>query len=412
MNFIRKIAFYSALLLFSLIVSEIFLRIAKPRSLQYYRDVKLVHKYHPDYGVTLAPNHKTYIRHHTGLWEGKFATNSLGQRGTKEINADSLKIVCLGDSLVMGFGVSDEDTFCALLDGVEIKGKKRQAVNLGVDAYGSLGFYKRLKDQIKYLPNTKEVLLFISPNDFAMPEALLKQGILPDDELDSLHENDEVWKKSFYLQFEATRYSYLLQALKLAWEQNKIAYLSLKAKFKESNLDLKNFSLTTELKSAFLNPRNPCEAKVQKTKNFFCPEPVPVERFQCQQSRPPLGSELPVLPAVTQKAYLDMIQLSKKYGFKLIPVFVPSQVEEIYCELNNMYHPLGDYAIRAISFFQNQEISVIRLMPYAKTMCNTKSPTSSLKGIEDHFLPGDGHLTKLGNAWVYESLKSELEKLP
>ncbi len=382
----------------------------QPRALQYYRDVKLVHTFHPEVGVTLATNHKTYIRHHTGLWQGKFETNSLGHRATKEIDPSLPKIVCLGDSLVMGFGVSDEDTFCSLLDGISLNGKKHQSVNLGVDAYGSLGFYKRLKDQLPFLPNTKQVLLFVSPNDFAMPEALAKQGLLPDDEIDSLHENDPVWKKSFYLQFEATRFSYLLQALKLAWEQNKLAMYGFKARANNLTNSANSFSIRSELKSAFISERSPCDAKITSDSKSSCPEPIPESRFTCPLASPPLAKDLEPLPKVTQEAYLKIIALSKSYGFQLIPVFVPSQIEEIYCEMNGKYHPLGDYAIRANDFFIQHKISPIRLMPFAKNMCalNLKSNIAE-KGIENHFLPGDGHLTKLGNRWVYESLKIELE---
>lgn len=84
-----------------------------------------------------------------------------------------------GDSLVMGFGVGDPDTFCALLDGLELKGGARQSLNLGVDAYGSSGSYLRLKDIAARLDHVSEVLfsfhrmILICPRRWPLKESCL-----------------------------------------------------------------------------------------------------------------------------------------------------------------------------------------------------------------------------------------------
>ncbi|EMM70958.1 hypothetical protein LEP1GSC038_1618 [Leptospira weilii str. 2006001855] len=208
----------------ALIGTEILLNLLKSPSLQFYRDQKLLHRYNPVYYVDLAPNQDIYIRHFAGKWEGRFRTNSLGMRGLEEPDLNKPQLACLGDSLVMGFGVSDEDTFCNLLNGIELKGGARQTLNLAVDAYGSLGALRRLKDMAPKLKNLKEVLFFVSGNDFTIPEELRAKGILPDDEIDEIRNRDPNFNRNFRIQFELSRASYTLQALKLAFEQLKVQY--------------------------------------------------------------------------------------------------------------------------------------------------------------------------------------------
>ncbi|TGL57977.1 lipase [Leptospira ognonensis] len=409
-SFLQKFGTFAIFSIATILGTELLLIGFNPASLQYYRDVKLLHAYHPDYGVTLQPNESRYIKHYAGAWEGRFTTNSLGLRGKEEPESQRPKLFCLGDSMVMGFGVSDEETFCSLLNRIKINEEVYQSLNLGVDAYGSLGDAKRLEDISQKVTNIKEVLFFISPNDFAMPEVLRNQGILPDDELDAMHENDERWKSNFRLQFEATRISFFLQALKLAYEQTLVIWAQNKNAF------------SLEWQAAIRNPsdyiydsffqeakRNKCTSKKLEIEHS-CPEPIPVEQFTCID-HPPDSKTLPELTPTTIRAYERMITLSKKYNFRLRPIVIPVQVEEIYCYLNGKYHPLGNYAIRAKKFWNSRGIGLIDLTPYTNKMCG--SPISvdgkvSFSSIRDYFIPGDGHLTKEGNKWVAESLKSVL----
>jgi len=389
--------------------AEFLLRILNPSALSYYRDVKLLHAYHSEYGVTLQANESRYVKHYAGLWEGRFTTNSLGLRGLSEPSPNLPKIFCLGDSMVMGFGVSDQDTFCSLLDGITINGSKHQALNLGVDAYGSLGDAKRLKDISNKVSNVKEVLFFISPNDFAMPEVLRNQGILPDDELDALHENDPVWKSNFRIQFEATRISYLLQALKLAYEQSIIIWTQNRLLAEKELENAYHSPLLYVISSFFLpSPKNTC--KLETKQSLICPEPIPESEFFCDATLPDLNS-LPPLTKTTTDAYDQMIELSKLHNFTLRPVIIPVQVEEIYCYVNGKHHSLGNYALRAKKFWNEKGIDVIDLTKYTKSMCGNsiiEKDKPKFSSIRDYFIPGDGHLTVLGNEWVARSLKQEL----
>lgn len=433
MDFAKKAGLGILFLGIAFLGTELGLSLLRSPSLQYYRDLKILHTFHPEYYVALQSNESLYIRHFAGKWEGRFTVNSLGLRGTEEPVQGKPKLLCLGDSLVMGFGVTDSDTFCQLLDGIELGGAKRQALNLGVDAYGSRGSYYRLKDISSKLDTVKEVLFFISPNDFDMPEVLAAKGILPDDQTDALREKDPNYARNFKFQFHLTRISYTLQALKLAWEQIKVTYdftrLSIKLELISAGLypqswlvrDLaedkipkemiKEGNMLSYLKSSFYRPvkePNCGEKTVTGEIRGVCPEPIPAH-VQCTDRIPSIDS-LPVLPELTQTYYQKMIDLSRERGFRLIPVILPIQIEEIFCFNNGKYHPLENYALRASAFFQKRGIEVLRFKKETASMCGVDSSGKPF-GILDHYIPEDGHFTKRGNSWAAEALKDRLKEL-
>ncbi|TGL52131.1 lipase [Leptospira meyeri] len=401
---------WGAIVLFfplALLSLELILRFSNPPALRYYRDVKLLHAYHPEYGVTLEPNESRFVRHYADLWQGQFTTNSLGLRGIEEPIPKKPKLVCLGDSLVMGFGVSDEDTFCSRLGGLEENGLSYQSLNLGVDAYGSLGSYKRLKDMSGKIDNIQTVLFFISPNDFTMPNELRAQGILPDDENDALHENDPVWKKNFRIQFELTRISYLLQALKLAYEQTKVKFSQTKYII-SADTNLLTSSPMVYLRETFILPIK--QQKCEKKDEFVCPRPLQNLNVVCSDS-PVDPDSLEPLPETTTRAYDLMINLSKEKGYKFVPVFLPMQIEEVYCRQVGKYNALGGYATRAKKYLESKGIQTLDILPYTDKMCGrefTQNGKTKKAGIQDYYIPGDGHLTKLGNLWAAESIADAL----
>ncbi|PJZ80869.1 LA_2490 family SGNH/GDSL-type esterase [Leptospira meyeri] len=402
---------WGAIVLFfplALLSLELILRISNPPALRYYRDVKLLHAYHPEYGVTLEPNESRFVRHYADLWQGQFTTNSLGLRGKEEPIPKKPKLVCLGDSLVMGFGVSDEDTFCSRLGGLEENGLSFQSLNLGVDAYGSLGSYKRLKDMSGKIDNIHTVLFFISPNDFTMPNELRAQGILPDDENDALHENDPVWKKNFRIQFELTRISYLLQALKLAYEQTKVKFAQTKYII-SADTNLLTSSPVVYLRETFIIPIK--QQKCEEKDEFICPTPLQNLNVVCSDS-PVDPDSLEPLPETTTRAYDLMINLSKEKGYKFVPVFLPMQIEEVYCRQVGKYNALGGYATRAKKYLESKGIQTLDILPYTDKMCGrefTQNGKTKKAGIQDYYIPGDGHLTKLGNLWAAESIADALK---
>ncbi|PJZ76143.1 LA_2490 family SGNH/GDSL-type esterase [Leptospira neocaledonica] len=431
MDFAKKSFFGLVFLILIFLGTEAGLVLLRSPSLQYYRDLKLIHSFHPDYYVALEPGQSKYVSHFAGKWEGQFSINSLGLRGKEEPIPGKPKLLCLGDSLVMGFGVGDSDTFCQLLDGIQLKGEARQALNLGVDAYGSRGSYFRLKDISSKLDNVKEVLFFISPNDFDMPEALAKKGILPDDQTDAIREKDPNYARNFKLQFILTRISYTLQSLKLAYEQIQVTFAVTKLSvckeldsvglYRCRRLDGDEVSaepkkpsgnLVSYFESSFFRTvkRPNCDTDITPTSAVFgamCPETVP-SHVSCVDSAPSFET-LPALPELTQEYYQKMIDLAKERGFKLVPVILPIQIEEIYCYNNGKYHPLENYATRASTFFEKRGVKVLRFKKETASMCGFDQNGKKF-GILDHYIPEDGHFTKRGNIWAADSLKTKLKE--
>ncbi|RHX89664.1 LA_2490 family SGNH/GDSL-type esterase [Leptospira stimsonii] len=423
--------------------TEILLNVLQAPSLQYYRDQKVLHRYNPIYYVDLAPNRDIYIRHFAGKWEGRFRTNSLGMRGLEEPDPEKPKLACLGDSLVMGFGVGDEDTFCNQLNGIELKGGARQTMNLAVDAYGSLGALRRLKDMAPKLKNLKEVLFFVSANDFTIPEELRNKGMLSDDEVDEIRDQDPSFNRNFQIQFELSRASYTLQALKLALEQLKVQYAftssKLRSEWNSTGLSPGSTSdqtLSRYMKDSFFRtpPKEDCgsdsSSKRLEKKNVvvtiptpettskeeykkqFCPEPIP-DYFTCQDREPSLDS-LQELPKITRKAYDEMVEYTRSQGIRLVVVLMPIQVEEIFCRNRGKYHPLENYALRAASYFEKKGIPTLKLRKETSEMCGEVIYTprgKKFSGIRDYFIPEDGHLTVPGNNWAKRAVVKQLKEL-
>lgn len=424
MNKIRKVFLLLLLLFGFLVTTEIGLRIFRPKSLQYYRDIKLLHRYHPDYLVGLSANEDRHIEHFENLWKGRFTTNSLGFRGSPEPDPNKPKIGCLGDSLVMGFGASDEETFCNQLNGMNLGDGPIQAMNLGVDAYGSLGAALRMKDSLEKV-HLDSVLFFVSPNDFTLPEELRKRGIQPDDVTDAVRFKDEEYKNKFHLQFELTRYSYLLQILKLAASQLQLKAIltakSIQTESKEAGigtsehiLDIpKTLQYTTS--SFYRFPKkNRCEkdsipVASERIQTETCKSPPP--SYHCTSNKPD-PSVLEPLPDITKAAYDKMISVAADHHTKLILVLLPVQIEDLYCSSVGLYSPLYAYALRAADYFRKKGQTVLELQNYTIGICGWKEWRGKRQffQIEDYIIPGDGHLTPIGNHWVSESLKVELHK--
>lgn len=411
----------------TLAATEAALRVLKPATLQYYRDMKLLHSYHPDYQVALAANADLYVRHHAGLWQGQFTTNSHGMRGTTEIDPSADYIACLGDSLVFALGVSDHETFCRRLDNVSIKGRTYRTANFGVDAYGSSEYALRLEDMAPRVPGLRKLLLFVSPNDYTVPPLLEKQGVLPDDVIAERKRNDPDYLKAFRIQFKLTEYSYLLQALKLAFEQQRV---QIPANLAEYDRELVRAGLKTPREAYGQNApevlglrgymgkvfyrfpdRPPCNAAPE---NLVCPEPVPAH-IQCSDNAAVEERASRELPVVTREAYDRMIAYAKSRGFELVPVILPMQIEEIHCYQHGKNHPLRSYALQAKKYFEARKVRVIDLLPDTKAMCG--EPLTDAFGrrhhshVMDYFIPGDGHLTSDGNAWAARSIKQALERM-
>lgn len=77
----------------------------------------------------------------TSEYSHKLTTNSQGFRGTKEYSLKKplnvYRIIVLGDSLTLGYGVEDEETFSAVLEKRLSSAKPSEAINMGVSGFGT-----------------------------------------------------------------------------------------------------------------------------------------------------------------------------------------------------------------------------------------------------------------------------------
>lgn len=110
-------------------------------------------------------------RHTTPEYCINIRTNSKGIRADREIpyeKTDGVKrIVLLGDSFAMGYGVNLEDTFSSQMQKfLKESGVNSEIVNLGVPVYGNAEELILLKEEgLKYQPDL--VLLAWHPSDYA-----------------------------------------------------------------------------------------------------------------------------------------------------------------------------------------------------------------------------------------------------
>jgi len=77
-----------------------------------------------------------------------------------EKKAGTLRVVCMGDSCTMGWGVSNHETFCNQLRRLlpELHGKKLEVINAGVAGYTTFQGLHQLRTRI--LPLKPEIMIF------------------------------------------------------------------------------------------------------------------------------------------------------------------------------------------------------------------------------------------------------------
>src|SRR5262245_25280565 len=91
-------------------------------------------RYDPDLGWTNIPNVSLKDYYGPGL---DLTTNAQGFRGTRPVDVavppGMLRIICSGDSMTLGYGVRDDQTWCQRLASLD---PRIEAVNMGQGGYG------------------------------------------------------------------------------------------------------------------------------------------------------------------------------------------------------------------------------------------------------------------------------------
>ncbi len=118
-------------------------------------------RYDPEIGWVSKPSFVAPDMYGTGL---ALHTNRRGFRGQAETSdslpADTKRLVCSGDSFTLGYGVADDDTWCARLATPRL-----QTVNMGQGGYGIDQAYLWYRRDARNLEHNVQVLAFIT-DDF------------------------------------------------------------------------------------------------------------------------------------------------------------------------------------------------------------------------------------------------------
>ena len=116
----------------------------------------------------------------------------------KRINIESNKeislndyILVLGDSVAMGWGVNDDETFSHYLE----KKLDKKVLNLAVSSYGTVREIKRLK-MSPYYEGSKDIIIQYHPNDLGENKELNINKVYSKNDFDKIFENQKLKKNN------------------------------------------------------------------------------------------------------------------------------------------------------------------------------------------------------------------------
>ncbi len=116
----------------------------------------------------------------------------------KRINVESNKeislndyILVLGDSVAMGWGVNDDETFSHYLE----KKLDKKVLNLAVSSYGTVREIKRLK-MSPYYEESKDIIIQYHPNDLGENKELNINKVYSKNDFDKIFENQKLKKNN------------------------------------------------------------------------------------------------------------------------------------------------------------------------------------------------------------------------
>src|SRR5688572_12843381 len=123
-----KVILASISLVASLAIAELAARITRAGAFPYLN----IYVNNPRYGVVLEPHARTHIRSRHGRVT-EIKTNALGFRGPEwSLRADRPRVLLLGDSQMLGYGVGEQQAIAARLS--ELAGV--DVINAAVPSWG------------------------------------------------------------------------------------------------------------------------------------------------------------------------------------------------------------------------------------------------------------------------------------
>lgn len=381
----NKLIKFFIILIFTFIFSETLLYFVKDPALEFFQIQKSYHKFDPDYLIDFEANVRAQVNHYQKFFKMNFSTNKMAFRGIREVDNSIPQIACVGDSIVMGFGVDDKETFCAKLDEHL---EKYQAINMGVDAYGPAQIFVRLK---KLLPKLNVKLMYYFPST-------------GDDIDDRAYFQKMQSKKEYYAfktQFLASKHSYSFLGFRIVEEH-------IQFRFRENFIDpFTKLSHTIKCNSGKV-PSDECGniytfptwsyivSSFLRPPAFKIPtEPPQFPKNECDDTPPSYK-----IPKQTLESIDKIVRITEEHNIKLIMVLAPLDIETAYCSQKGKYHKLSSYLYTLKDYLENKNISYIELTKYTDKMTDKTGRLNSRL----YYLFGDGHYTPKGHEWIYKTL--------
>jgi len=295
-----------------------------------------------------------------GLWSGSgFHTNSQGFRGQSEISSrvqtGRIRVLCSGDSFALGQHVGDDEAWCQLLTQLD---QRLETVNIGEPGYGIDQAYLRYVHDTAPLEYDIHLFTFIGP-DFTRVD-----------------KSDHYGYAKPYFQLEAD--TLVVKGVPVPRVLPGLRRLST--------------WLSENVRSLRLGNR--IAGQVSST---FGPEPLGrKERMELERQR--------VAPLAKQ-VFRQVRQLNEEKNSVAVFVYLPleSELDETLpwassCESCKIWRPW------VVSVMDSLGYNFIDLTPALREV--------PLDTAVRFFLPGDGHYSVAGNAWVAESLYDRMHRLP
>lgn len=385
----------SILISICLVSLELGFRLTRPAAFDFYWLQKTYHKFDPEYFVDLEPNINVQLNHFQKFFSMKFTTNEYGFRATNKVDNSLPQIGCIGDSITMGYGVNDEDTFCKQLDGYkDDHGQQYQSINLGVDAYGPSAIALKMK---KYLPKLNLKLLYYFPSS----------GDNVDEEVFFERKENSKARLLFETQFWLTKNSYLFLGFKVFQEQLFYRY---RETFVENHTKLHK---TLNCKFQKLSPEQCADTFFPSHYNFF-------NEFIVHKSAPPMDGVIHfpdseckdkidefIIPDRMKKSIDQIIHLAQNKNIKLVMILAPIDLETAYCSQRGKQHRYYEYLHSLKNYLVSKQVDYIDM----NTMTDQMKDDQGRLNPRPYYIFGDGHYTARGNQWVANLLKKKTKEI-
>jgi len=175
----RKLSFTAIVIVALTLSSEIALRLVNPQIFGFVYAARQVHRYTTWHKVDLRPSTRAALQLERRDGSELFGfTLSVDEHGTRTQGlvtgrATGTTVVhCLGDSITMGWGVEDDETYPSQL--ARSLGASHTVLNLGVDGYGLLAARRKSEMLSNVFPPDVFVYLFChnDPHDDAITQAV------------------------------------------------------------------------------------------------------------------------------------------------------------------------------------------------------------------------------------------------